>query len=276
MDTSEETKSGGRTITAPRGKRPLYVWVTPEERAEIERLAASAGLAVSVYLRTLGLAYEPKSVLDAERVGDLLKACGDLGRLGRAFEALAGGPSRRGRTGNRCPPTPRPDRRAARADRRKGGGDLIAKVSRRVAGGSFGRLAAYVSDLKKIGDLRDWRRTADYILDRKGGGERVDAIRVTNCANEEPGLALAEIAAIQERNTSSKTDKTYHLIVSFPPARTPDAGPAPRHRGHALRLDRIGGPSTDFRGSQRQGPFSFSRRDQQDSSDDPEGHHPLL
>jgi hypothetical protein len=82
MDTSEGTKSGGRKITAPRGKRPLYVWVTPEERAEIERLAASAGLAVSVYLRTLGLAYEPKSILDAKNVRDLLKACGDLGRLG--------------------------------------------------------------------------------------------------------------------------------------------------------------------------------------------------
>jgi hypothetical protein len=37
---------------------------------------------MSVYLKTLGLAYEPKSVLDAERVGDLLKACGNLGRLG--------------------------------------------------------------------------------------------------------------------------------------------------------------------------------------------------
>jgi hypothetical protein len=98
---------------------------------------------------------------------------------------------------------------------------LIAKASRRVAGGSFGRLAAYVSDLKKIGDLRDWKKTADYILDRKGGGERVEAIRVTNCANEEPGIALAEIANTQERNTSSKTDKTYHLIVSFPPGEKP-------------------------------------------------------
>ncbi len=98
---------------------------------------------------------------------------------------------------------------------------MIAKVSRRVAGGSFGALAAYVSDLKKIGDLRDWRKTADYILDKKGGGERVDAIRVTNCANEEPGLALAEIANVQERNTRSKTDKTYHLIVSFPPGEKP-------------------------------------------------------
>ncbi len=98
---------------------------------------------------------------------------------------------------------------------------MIAKVSRRVAGGSFGRLAAYVSDQKKIGDLRDWKRTADYILDTKGGGERVEAMRVTNCHNEEPGLALAEIAATQERNTGSKTDKTYHLIVSFPPGERP-------------------------------------------------------
>ena len=98
---------------------------------------------------------------------------------------------------------------------------MIAKASVRVAGGSFGRLAAYVSDLKKIGDLRDWRKTADYIIDRKNGGERVEAVRVTNCANEEPGLALAEIAAIQERNTGSKTDKTYHLIVSFPPGEKP-------------------------------------------------------
>jgi hypothetical protein len=98
---------------------------------------------------------------------------------------------------------------------------LIAKAARRIAGGSFSRLAAYVSDLKKIGDLRDWKKTADYILDAKGAGERVDAIRVTNCANEEPGLALAEIANTQARNTTSKADKTYHLIVSFPPGEQP-------------------------------------------------------
>jgi hypothetical protein len=98
---------------------------------------------------------------------------------------------------------------------------LIAKAARRIAGGSFSRLAAYVSDLKKIGDLRDWKKTADYILDQRGAGVRVEAIRVTNCANEEPGLALAEIANTQERNTTSKTDKTYHLIVSFPPGEKP-------------------------------------------------------
>jgi hypothetical protein len=68
--------------TRPRGKNPFKVWVTPEEKARIERLAAASGLSASTYLRTLGLGHEPKSVLDAERVGDLLKACGDLGRLG--------------------------------------------------------------------------------------------------------------------------------------------------------------------------------------------------
>lgn len=99
---------------------------------------------------------------------------------------------------------------------------MIAKACRRVAGGSFSRLAAYVTDLKKAGELRDWRRTADYILDRKDGGQRVAAVRVTNCHNEEPGLALVEIAATQERNTRSQADKTYHLVVSFPPGERPN------------------------------------------------------
>ncbi|GAB0119069.1 plasmid mobilization protein [Acidisoma sp. 7E03] len=71
-----------RRDTKPRGKRPCAVWVTPEEREGIERLASAAGLSMSAYLRTLGLSYEPRSVLDAERVGDLLKACGDLAQLG--------------------------------------------------------------------------------------------------------------------------------------------------------------------------------------------------
>ena len=77
-----ETPSADRDNTRPRGKRPFTVWVTPEERARIERLARATGLSASTYLRTLGLAHEPRSILDAERVGDLLKACGDLGRLG--------------------------------------------------------------------------------------------------------------------------------------------------------------------------------------------------
>lgn len=78
----EKTAPAKSEDTRPRGKRPLNVWVTPEERVEIERLAAATSLSVSAYLRTLGLAYQPKSTLDAGRVRELLKACGDLGRLG--------------------------------------------------------------------------------------------------------------------------------------------------------------------------------------------------
>lgn len=82
MDTVEERKPAERKITAPRGKRPINVWVTADERQQIERLAAATSLPVSVYLRTLGLGYEPKSTLDADSVLELLKLGGDLGRLG--------------------------------------------------------------------------------------------------------------------------------------------------------------------------------------------------
>ena len=82
MDTKEQVSVDTKRDGRQRKTQAIAVWVHPEERAKIQRLAASAGLSLSVYLKTLGLAYEPKSVLDAERVGDLLKTCGDLGRLG--------------------------------------------------------------------------------------------------------------------------------------------------------------------------------------------------
>lgn len=67
--------------SGPRPK-PLYVWVSAEERAEVERRAASTGLSVSAYLRSLGLGHEPRSVYDLEAVGALAAVNGDLGRLG--------------------------------------------------------------------------------------------------------------------------------------------------------------------------------------------------
>jgi hypothetical protein len=82
MDTNEQVLAEPKRAAPQRRTQAIAVWVRPAERAKIQRLAASSGLSMSVYLKTLGLAYEPKSVLDAERVGDLLKACGDLGRLG--------------------------------------------------------------------------------------------------------------------------------------------------------------------------------------------------
>ena len=82
MDTNEQVSADTKRAEPRRKTQAIAVWVHPDERAKIHRLAAASGLSLSVYLKTLGLAYEPKSVLDAERVGDLLKVCGDLGRLG--------------------------------------------------------------------------------------------------------------------------------------------------------------------------------------------------
>lgn len=66
--------------TRPRGK-PIKVWVTEDERADIERLAASANLSLSAYLRTAGLNQRVRSIIDIEAVNDLAKVNGDLGRV---------------------------------------------------------------------------------------------------------------------------------------------------------------------------------------------------
>lgn len=64
-----------------RGK-DLRVPVLPEEEAEIKRLARSVGLDVAPYLRNIGLGYRVSSVLDLQKVDELAKISGDLGRLG--------------------------------------------------------------------------------------------------------------------------------------------------------------------------------------------------
>ena len=68
-------------MTRPRGK-PLYVWATAEERAEIQRLARATGLSQSAYLRTVGLGYEPASAFDADAILALARIHADQGRLG--------------------------------------------------------------------------------------------------------------------------------------------------------------------------------------------------
>jgi hypothetical protein len=67
--------------TRPRGK-PIYVWVTPEERGEIETRATATNLSLSAYLRVLGLGHKPRSSYDAEAVLSLAKVNADQGRLG--------------------------------------------------------------------------------------------------------------------------------------------------------------------------------------------------
>lgn len=65
----------------PRG-RPIYVWVSDEERKEIERRANAAHMSLSAFLRTLGLGHEPRSGFDSDAVLALAKLNADQGRLG--------------------------------------------------------------------------------------------------------------------------------------------------------------------------------------------------
>ncbi|MBU5612642.1 conjugal transfer transcriptional regulator TraJ [Geomonas azotofigens] len=60
----------------------LHVPVRPDERAAIKKMAASTGLPVAAYLRNVGLGYQLHNILDNERVEELARINGDLGRLG--------------------------------------------------------------------------------------------------------------------------------------------------------------------------------------------------
>lgn len=87
------------------------------------------------------------------------------------------------------------------------------------------KLVRYVVRADGDVDPRSWKLTAGYILDEAAPedarGERVSAVRVTNCGTDDPAAATIAIVATQERNTRSKKDKTYHLIISFPPGERP-------------------------------------------------------
>lgn len=66
----------------------LRVPVLASEKTDIERNATSCGLPVAAYLRSLGLGYKPKGVLDANSILELAKVNGDLGRLGGLLKML--------------------------------------------------------------------------------------------------------------------------------------------------------------------------------------------
>ena len=65
-----------------KGSTPIVVRVTPDEKTAIEEFARQCGRSTSGYLRMLGLGYEPRSIVDNDRVEELAKINGDLGRLG--------------------------------------------------------------------------------------------------------------------------------------------------------------------------------------------------
>jgi len=102
---------------------------------------------------------------------------------------------------------------------------MIAKRILLPKGGSgFQRLGAYVLNVRdkdKSADPASWQRLGAYILDAGHGGEKVAWARVMNCASTDAGWAVKEIISTQARNTRSRRDKSYHLVVSFPEGERP-------------------------------------------------------
>lgn len=62
---------------------------------------------------------------------------------------------------------------------------------------------------------------ARYLLDERHGGEKLIYYACTNTLMDDSDMAIAEIEATQALNQRAKSDKTYHLIASFPAGEKP-------------------------------------------------------
>ena len=97
---------------------------------------------------------------------------------------------------------------------------MIAKRIVRERGASnFDRLGRYILDGAAEEEQAVMARTADYIL----GAEKSRAanVRFSNCISTDAELALKEILATQAMNKRARGDRTYHLVISFPPGERP-------------------------------------------------------
>jgi hypothetical protein len=66
-------------------------------------------------------------------------------------------------------------------------------------------------------------RLAKYVTDELERAGRVADIFIVNCLSDDPLIAAKEMEICQARNTRTKDDKTYHLLLSFPDGERPDA-----------------------------------------------------
>lgn len=66
-----------------------------------------------------------------------------------------------------------------------------------------------------------FKSLVEYLVDDQDKLERVAETRITNCHSDSIEWASMEIEATQARNTRAKSDKTYHLIISFPEGENP-------------------------------------------------------
>lgn len=75
--------------------------------------------------------------------------------------------------------------------------------------------------IAKIIPIRSLRKSnfsalVKYLTDPQGNSERLGRVSITNCYTDELTPAILEIQNTQEMNKRTKSDKTCHLVLSFP------------------------------------------------------------
>jgi len=68
----------------------------------------------------------------------------------------------------------------------------------------------------------DFASLVQYLCATQHKEERLGWVAVTNCRSAAPDAAAREVLATQAHNTRAKSDRTYHLIVSFRPGEQVD------------------------------------------------------
>lgn len=69
----------------------------------------------------------------------------------------------------------------------------------------------------------DFAGLVKYITNDQNKRERILFRSVTNCHSDDPLVAALEVANTQAQNKRATSDKTYHLIISFPAGETPSS-----------------------------------------------------
>lgn len=88
---------------------------------------------------------------------------------------------------------------------------IIKKVLFKKNKSNFKNLANYILDENN----NNAKILIDYMLDEKNEMEKVEAYNFSNCSFNTKEDNIAEILNTQKLNTTTKQDKTMHLIVSF-------------------------------------------------------------
>jgi len=86
MSEKGETPKVRHKHIGPRAEKPIWVAVTAEERAQIQKTARAVRLPLSAYMRNMALGYQPPSLLDQEAIIEAFRIRGDLGRMGGLFK----------------------------------------------------------------------------------------------------------------------------------------------------------------------------------------------